>query len=102
MQETHSKLLTQVARMSGNRRREQLTEGREGEFALTNDQEAEVSLGDLMGSFTDNPGESGLKKKLSKLEHQDESSNAPVKLASQQQPTIASLFKPKQPKADTI
>ena len=40
-------------------------------------------------------------KKLSKLEHQDESSNAPVKLASQQQPTIASLFKPKQPKQPT-
>ena len=54
--------------MSGNRRREQLTEGTEGEFALTNDQEAEVSLGDLMGSFADNPGESNLKKKLARLE----------------------------------
>ena len=36
-------------------------------------------------------------KKLSKLEHQDAASHAPVKLASQQQPTIASLFKPKPP-----
>jgi len=66
--ETHSALLSKMAKMSGTRRREQMTEGAEGEFALTNDQEAEVSLGDLMGSFTDNPGESGLKKKLSKLE----------------------------------
>ena len=68
-EETHTKLMSKVAKMAGAKaRREQVTEGAEGEFALGNTQEGEVSLGDLMGSFSDMPGESGLKKKLSKLE----------------------------------
>jgi len=68
--EQHAALMTSIGKMSGKMKREQVTEGQEGEFTLGNNGEVteEVSLGDLMGSFSNNPGESNLKKKLAKLD----------------------------------